>query len=46
VAGAEKAFHIDIYYAEDFEGTITEYELPIPFLILFSCVDIVTGLKR
>ncbi|KAF7761416.1 hypothetical protein Agabi119p4_9408 [Agaricus bisporus var. burnettii] len=26
VAGAEKAFHIDIYYAEEFEGTVMETE--------------------
>jgi hypothetical protein len=24
VNGAEKTFHIDIYYAEKFEGTVTE----------------------
>ena len=29
VNGAEKTFHIDIYYAETFEGTITEYAFMI-----------------
>lgn len=35
VAGAEKAFHIDIYYAQEFEGTVTEYEFLIPLIIYF-----------
>jgi len=29
VNGAEKTFHIDIYYARSFEGTITEYAFMI-----------------